>query len=350
MSRVTAGLRAGVRATRAALVVGGLLVAAAAQADEAGRWELLFAAVPPPPAQAADALARIGRRGGAPDRLALVVTDPMLMRLQRDVDALRAPESGESAAAFAVRMRAVESDPELARLAAAIDRTLGLGRSRPTPPSPAELRALQQDVERTLAPRAADPAAPPTSPLVAYRSERAQAEPRAALHYRRLFAQQADYAARHAALDRAAGAPRAGGDAARAAAELVAAHRALAQRQLADARDLFTDARAALRPFVERMAALVREAAARDAPATELGIGWAFLQSHVELLLTIDRVALEDAGFWQSVQPARDGAPAVRYASALAPEVDLGAGAALPLPGAPYPPGRAAHAGPPGIR
>jgi len=335
----------------------------AAAASDADRWVLLFAAVPPPPSRAAEAFAMIGVRPGGDDRLALQVTDPALRKLQSDIDALNAPESAASAAVVNERMRAIESDPALARQAREIDRVLKLENPGAAPPTTAEIRALERDVSRTLAEPATRNApgvdAAPPSAIIAYRSERMMGNPRAGDYYKRLFEAQTRYAGLHAARDREALLRRAevgsgaGAEAARAAIarELVEAHHALAQQQLADARGLFVEARTALRPVVEHMADLARVAQAQGRSAVELAAAYGFLKSHAELLLTIDRVALEDAGFWAGARlRAGSGPNEAPYEFAAAPNIDLGVGSGLPAAAAPYPPGRARNNEPPGIR
>ena len=102
------------------------LAAMSASASDAERWVLLFAAVPPPPTSTADVFAMIGVRPGSGEGLALQVTAPALRNLQSDIDALHAPEAAASAAVVSERMRAIESDPALARQGREIDRVLKL--------------------------------------------------------------------------------------------------------------------------------------------------------------------------------------------------------------------------------
>jgi hypothetical protein len=342
------------------------LLTVTAAAGDAERWVLLFAAIPPPPARAAGAVAQIGVRAAAGDRLALEVTDPALRKLQREIDALHAPAAAASAAVVSERLREVDSDPELARLGREIDRVLQLDAPTASPPSPGEIRALKKDVARTLAERpptsdATDLRAPAatTSAILAYRSARQTSEPRAADFYKRLFEAQSRYGGLHAARDRDALArvatlgsgSGAGAERAAIAYDLIQAHHALAQQQLAEASALFVEARTALRPVVEHMAKLLQDAETQGASAAERAVAHGFLKSHAELLLTIDRVTLEDAGFWSGVR-ARTGVgrPDALYEFALAPNTDLRAGTDVAVAGAPYPPGRARNNGPPGIR
>jgi hypothetical protein len=355
-----------VRALR--LLVGTLfaLLAMTAAAGDPERWVLLFAAIPPPPARAADVVAKIGVRAAAGDDLVLEVTDPELRQLQRDIDALHAPGAAASAAAVGEQLRAVSSDPELARLGREIDRLLKLDTPNAAPPSAGAIRALEREVARTLTdrPNGFDPdgaraAAATPSAIFTYRSERRTSEPSAAGFYKRLFAAQSRYGDLHAMSDRdalarvAAAGAGSGAGAARVAiaADLVRTHHVLAQQQLAEATALFVEARTALRPVVEQMANLARDAEAKGASAVERAAAYGFLKSHAELLLTIDRVALEDAGFWTGVRArAGIGPQDPLYEFAAAPNTGLRVGTNVPMPGAPYPPGRARNNGPPGIR
>jgi hypothetical protein len=77
----------------------------------------------------------------------------------------------------------------------------------------------------------------------------------------------------------------------------------------------------------------------------------AYLGLVLATLLTIDRVALEDAGFLSGVRARTGIGPRdPLYEFAPAPNTDLRVGTDVPLPGAPYPPDRARNNGPPGIR
>lgn len=342
------------------------LVAVTAAAGDAGRWVLLFAAVPPPPARAIDALAQVGVRAGAGDRLALEVTDPALRKLQNDIDALHAQEAAVSAAVVGERLRAVESDAELARVAREIDRVLKLSSPNAPPSSPGEVRALEREVTRTLTgspPKSAGTgpgkvAAAPAA-ILAYRSERQKSGTSGGSFHKRLSEVEWLYGGLHALGDREALAQlAAAGDGAGTGAtrtkitnDLVEAHHALAQQQLAELAALFVEARIALRPVVEHMAKLAQDAEAQGASAIETGAAYAFLKSHAELLLTINRVALEDAGFWSGVRArAGSGSKDAPYEFAQAPGVDLRVSAEPVVPGAPYPPGRTRSNATPGIR
>ena len=130
------------------------------------------------------------------------------------------------------------------------------------------------------------------------------------------------------------------------ARELVEAHHALAQQQLVEARELFVEARNALRPAVEHMASLAQAAHGQGGSAFELAAAYGYLKSNAELLLTIDRVALEDVGFWTGVRARAGAAP---YEFAAAPNIALRVGTDVLPPAAPYPPGRARNNEPPGI-
>ncbi len=342
------------------------LAVTAAAAGDAPRWVLLFAAIPPPPARAADAGAQIGVRAAAGDGLALEVIDPALRRLQRDIDALHAPVAAASAATVGEQLRAVNSDPELARLGREIDRVLKLDTANAPPPSAGEIRALEREVTRTLTERpkgsdtvASRAAVATPSAIFAYRSERQKSESSGASFYKRLFEAQSRYGSLHAMSDRdalarvatAGGGNGAGAARVAIARDLVKTHHALAQQQLAEATALFVEARTALCPVVEHMAGLARDAEANGASAVERAAAYGFLKSHAELLLTMDRVALEDAGFWSGVRARTGIGPRdPLYEFAPAPNTDLRVGTDAPVPGAPYPPGRARNNGPPGIR
>jgi hypothetical protein len=347
-----------VKTILAALAAGLLCAAVSARAGEAERWKALFAAVPPLPDAPADALAKIAGRP-VQGQIRIEVADPGLRALQQDVDNLYEPAARESSAQIRSRLDEVNKDPELGKLARRIDDVLGLEQPTSKPPTRDELKKLNKEVERVLGPGATsrDPPPVPMSEIAAYRLELQRTPPRPAQFLQRLFEEQRRYAQQHAQADRDAMARVAGADATALARELVERHHSLARQQLADAAMIFSEAREAIRPRFERMAQLARAAEARNASAGERIQAYAVLKAYVELLLTLQRETLQDAGFWAGVRVrtglnrATTGSARSLYEYSLAPDIELNGNGEQTTAGPHYPGGRAIIVGlPPGIR
>jgi hypothetical protein len=160
----------------------------------------------------------------------------------------------------------------------------------------------------------------------------------------------------HAQLDRAELA-RPSAERAANARKLVYAHHVLARQQLVEATALFVESRTAMGPAFDHMARLARDAEQRNASAAERVQAYALFKSYIEHLLTINRFAIEDAGFWAGVRmPTTLGAgnsssATSLYEFSLIPEIDLRATGEAPPMSAPYPAGRERRIGvSPGIR
>ncbi len=342
-----------------------LCVAPAAwAADEADRWQALFAAVPVLPATPAEASKKISAHpvqteGLGMAQLRIDVADSALRRLQQDVDQLFEPTAKASAAQFQRTMDAVNRDPRLTEMARTLDKAWKPDPAHPDKqPSLDELRTLEREVERVLGPMpsAASAALAPRSEIAAYRLELQRATPRAAQFLQRLVAQQRQYAQQHMQADRETIARLAGTDVAAAARVLVVRHHELARQQLADASATLREAREVLAPRVRRLAELARAAEQRNATPSERNEAYALLKAYVELLLTLQRETLQDVGFWGGVRvvsalPAAAQADAHSlYEQELAPGFELRANGELPYALPYYPLGRAIVIGqPPGI-
>lgn len=342
------------------LVVGAsLLPWAGYAAGDTDLWQALFAAVPAPPSIAEDALTRIAaRRIG--DRFAVEATDPVLRNLQRDVDALFEPASNAAAALMKQRLREIEADPQIRRWAQQLDAAAQTESAEaPTREQLQAMHARTAQIMRELEPAqhgqvsggaVAASTAEPGSEIAAYRLQLQRAEPRAGSFYQRAFELRRRYAQLHAELDREAlqrvPAEREGARTLAFRRQLVEQHLNLARRQLEEAAVLFADARASLHPRFEHMAALARDAEQRAATAGERIQAYSAFKSYVELLLAIDRLTIEDVGFWAAVRP-RQQAPDVSadsrrdpYEFSLLPDIDLQVWKESAPNVAPYPPGR----------
>jgi hypothetical protein len=344
-----------------------LLLCAASRvwaAGEADRWQALFAAVPELPATPAEASKKISARlvqseGLGFAQLRIEIADAGLRRLQQDVDRLFEPTSQASAAQFQRTMDAANQDPVLTELARKIDKVWQPDPAKPGKvPSPAELRALNREVEQVLGPMPspASAALTPRSDIAAYRLELQRATPRASQFLQRLAAQQRQYAQQHMQADRETIARLAGADVTAAARALVAQHGALAQQQLADAATLLREAREALAPRVARLAELARAAEQRNAAPAARNEAYALLKAYVEFLLTLQRETLQDVGFWGGIRVAAvlpataQAATHSLYEQVLAPGFELRANGELPYALPHYPLSRAIVVGlPPGI-
>jgi hypothetical protein len=334
-----------------------LCVNAAHAADEAQRWRALFERVPPLPVTLADAAASISARRVHSEGLGIVqlrieVADARLRALQLEVDRLYEPTAQASKAQFQRVIDAANKDPALIERARKLDEAW-----RPDPSRPGAMPSMEQmrEIERVLGPTAASAAQmPPRSEIAAYRQELERAAPRVGSSLQRLSEQQRQYAKQHAQADHDAKRQLAGGDVATVARSVVARHHALAQQQLADAATILEQARAAMAPRVQRMAELALAAEQRNAPPAERNEAYALLKAWIEHLLTLQREALQDVGFWAAVRvvspwPAAGGWPI--YELALAPGFDLQAAGELPYGLPYYPIGRAIVFDlPPGIR
>ncbi|MEQ1516520.1 MAG: hypothetical protein ABL931_08545 [Usitatibacteraceae bacterium] len=342
--------------------------ASPALAGDTEKWQALLAAVPRPPTQPAEALARVTARR-ADGKLGIDVSDPALHKFQRDVDALLQPVSAASAAIIQKNLKAMEEDPKFQEMAKSIDKTTGPMMKSETPPTYEQMKAMNAEVTRIFG--ADFNRAPlPANKIAAYRIELQGKQPRASSFYQRLFNQRLRFTKLHVDLDREAaarltklGVDASAGETAIIAKDLVAQHHALAKQQLDEANALFVEARSAMSPAFTRMSDLAREAEQRNASAGERVQAYGLFKAYIEVLLTIDRVAIEDAGFWVGVVPRRvqrsktatgpNGAGQFDspYAFSLAPDIDLLVTGEAAVPGAPYPPGRERRApSPPGIR
>jgi hypothetical protein len=334
--------------------------AAAHAADEAARWQALWARLPPLPAHASEAARAISARPLRSEGLGYVqlrvdIDDERLKSLQRDIDALFDLTAKAHAAQVQRAIDAVNRDPQLGELARKMSEAWKPDPARPDAmPSLEQMRQLDREVERVLGPMPTPASAAQeraaNSEIAAYKLELQRATPRAGQFMQRLADQQRGYLRQHAAVDRDAVAQRAAGaDAALLARTVVARHQALAQQQLADANAIHDEARAALGPRVQRYIELAQAAEQRGVPAPQRHEAYAAIKSYIELLLTLQRETLLDVGFWAGVRPAAQ--PAALYEHALAPGFDLRANGEPLLSTTYYPAGRAIMLDrPPGIR
>jgi len=341
------------------------MAAHAFAADEADRWQALFAAVPALPATPAEASKKISARpvqseGLGIAQLRIEVADVELRRLQQEVDHLFEPTARVGVAQMQRTMEAINNDPALGELARKIDKVWKPDPANPDKmPSVDEIRALNRDVERALGPMPtpASAALAPRSEIAAYRLELQRATPRASQFLQRLADQQRRYAQQHMQADRETISRLAATDVAQAARALVARHHELAQQQLAEAAVVLGDARKALAPRVKHLVELARAAEQRNAAPGERNEAYALLKAYVELLLTVQRETLQDVGFWGGIRianalpvPAQTGTHSL-YEQGLAPGFELRANGELPYSLPYYPLGRAIVVGlPPGIR
>jgi hypothetical protein len=350
----TSARRPGWRAALAgaALALG---AASAGAADEAQRWRALFERVPPLPATLADAAQAISARRVHSEGLGIVqlridIADASRLRaLQLDADRLYEPTAQASKAQFQRTIDAANKDPVVAEMARKLDEAW-----RPDPLRPGAMPSIEQvrEMDRLLGPTAASAAqARPLSAIAAYRQELQRAAPRAGSSLQRLTEQQRHYARQHAQADRDAMRQLAGGDIATVARTVVARHHALAQQQLVDAAAIVEQACETLAPRVHRMAALAQAAEQRQAPVAERIEAYTLLKGWLELLLTLQREALQDVGFWAATRVPTAPGPNSLYELALAPGFELQTSGEL-VHGLPYYPiGRAIVVDrPPGIR
>jgi hypothetical protein len=333
-------------------------------ADESARWQTLFASVPALPAAPTQASKMISARevwteGLGIAQLRIEVADAGLRGLQQDVERLFDSTAKVSAEQIRRTMDAIEKDPVLTEWARKIDEAWRPDPANPDKmPSPEELRALNREMERFLGPNPTPGSAAPApqSEIAAYRVELQRTTPRASQFLERLTVLQRQYAQQHMQADRATIAQLTREDVTGAADALVARHHALAQQQLVDASAILEEARVAVAPRVLRLVELARAAELRNAPLVERNQAYVLLKSYVEFLLTLEREALQDAGFWGGIRVTRPLPSATQagthslYEQMLAPGFELRANGELPYSLPYYPLGRAIVVGlPPGI-
>ena len=128
---------------RSALIAAALLcLHTLAAADEAGRWQALFTAVPALPATPLEAAQKISARAVLTDglgynQLRIEIADAGLRALQQQVDQMYEPIVKAGAAQFQRVMEAADKDPEVIELSRKIDKIW-----QPDPANPGKLPSL----------------------------------------------------------------------------------------------------------------------------------------------------------------------------------------------------------------
>ena len=304
-----------------------------AQAADSASWLQLVATAPPPASTLEDARTGIrAQRQGA----VLVVTaaDPQWRQRTQVAEALLAPVAAATAAEFKSAMQRFNADPQAARWADGLGKALDDAERAARRGEHGPIRSSDPQVQRLL--DDADKPVPPgrAGPIAAFLSEQRQARPNLNTLRQRQFELRLRFARLHAAEDAAASADPGG---------RVRRHQELALLQLLEAQSLHADARAVLLPAAQQLAVLTGDAEQRSAPAGQRMQAYQWFKAAAELLDTVARTAIEDAGFWAQVQPGPPG-QGRPCAWPEAPDLDLRCDGLLPPQGVPYPRGRLAAA------
>jgi hypothetical protein len=318
------------RAAFLGLVVG--VTGASAAEGDARVWQAWFSDAPALPATPDEARsAVVAHRFG--DNVVVEAADPAWRQRALQAEALIAPVSAAAAAQFKATMERFNNDPAAARMAQGLEKALDDAERAMRRGERPVLRSADPQVRQLLADLEKPPDPSRLSPISAFLQERRQSQSKAVPWTRQFHDHRRHHARSHADLDKAPA-----GDAA-AMAERVRLHQALARQQLQEARDLHAEARAALRPAVERLTELTIEAEQRGASAAERSQAYQWLKGIIEMLDGFARTTLEDVGFWAAVVPSTATAGPMRptYRLALVPDVDLQPDGALPPMAVPYP-------------
>lgn len=318
----------------------GLAVAAVltpAAAGDAERWHALFIHAPPPPATLDNARAGIVARpiGGS---VIVEARDPAWSQRAQEAEALIAPMAAASREQFKATMEAFNKDPYAARLAKGLEKATDEALRAMQRGERPQIRSDDPEVAKLLRELDKPPDPARLSPISAFVLERQRVQPNAGTFRRQFHDHRRRFARLHAELDAAPAAN------ASVMADRVQRHQALAQQQLHEAVAMYSAARDALAPAVEKMAALATQAEQRGTSPAERTQAYQWLKGVIEGLDAMARTTLEDVGFWAAVQPAAGAADAPRptYRLSLAPDVDLMADGVLPPMFVPYPRGRLA--------
>jgi len=248
----------------------------------------------------------------------IVIADARLLAAQQTIDALHEPLRQAGAEQFRHTIQTANDDPEFNAIAKRLERAWVPDPTRPDGlPSPAAQREWVREVERTLGPL----------PEPARAAASAPRPPHMGPFLQRLAAEQRRFETLHAQADRDS-----------RGVATVAQHHALAQQQLDSGAQLWREAHAALAPRIGQLVAELADAEQRNAPVPDRVRLASTLKAHMEGLLTIQREALQDTGFWAAVRPVA-GAPQ-RYELSLVPGFDLRPGGELPFGLPHYPVGR----------
>jgi hypothetical protein len=306
-----------------------------AHAADSASWLQLVTTAPPPAASLEDARAgvRAQRQGAA---LAVTAADPRWRQRAQAAEALIAPMAAATAAEFRSAMQRFNADPQAARwvdgLGKALDdaeRAARRGEHGPIRSPDPQVQRLLEDVDKPVAPGR-------VGPIGTFLGEHRRAQPNVNTLRQRQFELRHRFARLHAAEDATASSDTNG---------RWSRHQHLARQQLVQAQALHADARAVLLPAAQSLAVLAGEAEQRGAPAGERMQAYQWFKAAAELLDTIARTAIEDAGFWAQVQPV-PAEPASACGWPQAPDLDLRCDGVLPPQGVPYPRGRVAATSP----
>jgi hypothetical protein len=289
-------------------------------ASDALQWQALFDTAPRLPATVAQVQVTTRTAHGG---LVVEASDPVWRQRAVEAEALLAPVSAVSAQQLKATLEAFNNSPHAARMAKgmeqALDDAMGAMQrgERPT------LRSGDPDVDQLLRDAEKPLSADRLPAIAAHRLESQRVQPNAQTFRRRWVEQRRGFAQQHAVLDTQGAADPA------AQRERAERHRQLAQQQLNAAAALQAAAIDALRPSVQKMAALAQQAEARGASAAERVQAYSWLKGQIDLIDAIARATIEDVGFWSLVRPADAAAGAAGPVSLIAASTDV----ALPFDG-----------------
>ena len=289
---------------------------AAAQSD-IGRWAALYAAVPLPPANLAEALRGV-RGSGDSYGFQLKVSDPRMLEVKRELELLQS-KLWASTNQGQARPSVVAGAP------VTLASPLGSMSIAPATVPVHILPIITTETTAGAAPRPPEARTPQVAAMAAYARDSflQQQEPSQMGLATAPHAIRARYGKRHWDADQQAKAAlRNRHDVAQLSAELVRTHHALAADQLREAKVALSQARAAMAPQVERMAKLAREAEAQGASPSELKQAGVFINERVAVLYRLHEQLLHEIGLWAGVQPVKSpNAIGDLYVHAHAPNV-----------------------------
>ena len=284
------------------LIAAPLLAGAASTAavdSQVGRWAVLFAAVPPPPASLAEALQGV-RGTGDHYGFRLEVSDPRMLDTNRQLEDLQSK-------LWAPANQGLARRPVGPPTRMTIGAPLSPRNIAPPSVSLQITPTITPETATGAAPRPAQATTPELDAMMAYAQDSSfkTQEPIQTV-FADLHAIRARYGAGHWQADQQAKAAlRNHRDVARLSGELVRAHHALAVDQLREATVVLSKARAAMAAQVERMAELARAAEARGASTSELKQAEIFINERLAALFSFHEELLREMGLWAGVQPVK---------------------------------------------
>lgn len=301
-------------------------VALPAQAGDSASWLQLVADAPAPLTTLEEARAGVRAQRQGPG-LMVAAAQPHWSQRAQASEALLSPVAAATAAEFKSAMQRFNADPQAARLVDGMEKALDDAERAARRGERGPIRSADPQVQRMLDDLDKPVPARRVTAIAAFVAEHRQAQPNANTLRQRQFELRRRFAQLHAAEDAAALADTAG---------RLRRHQELARQQLQEAQALHAQARAVLLPAAQQLAVLAGDAELRGASAGERMQAYQWFRAVVELLDSVARTAIEDAGFWAQVQPGPAGQGRA-CAWPQAPDLDLRCDGVLPPQGVPYP-------------